>query len=175
MRMQRRQEATSINLANATSTGYRAVKPKSDGFATVLQEQMDGVEPPVARGIFGFNGIGQDGSGVEPERFAIDTSQGALRQTDNSLDLAIQADLRRGGFEGLAVFETVDLPTMAASPRVPAVAICQGTPMRHEIEARDPADVLRATDTATAAVAARFGDGAVVADSRAFLVVVETV
>jgi flagellar basal-body rod protein FlgG len=92
LRMQRRQEAISINLANATSTGYRADKPASDGFATVLQEQMDGVEPPVARGIFGYSWIGEVGSGVEPDRFAIDTSQGAIRQSDNPLDLAIAGD-----------------------------------------------------------------------------------
>ena len=82
----------------------------------------------------------------------------------------IRADLRQGGFEHPPVLETVDLPTTAASPRIPAVAICQGTPMRHEIEARDPAGVLRATDTATAAVAARFGAGEVTAVSRALVV-----
>ena len=82
----------------------------------------------------------------------------------------IRADLRQGGFERPAVLETVDLPTTAASPRIPAVAICQGTPLRHEIEARDPAGVLRATDTATASVAARYGDGEVTAASQAIVV-----
>jgi hypothetical protein len=86
----------------------------------------------------------------------------------------IRADLRQGGFEHPPMLETVDLPTTAASPRIPAVAICQGTPMRHEIETRDPAGVLPSTDAATTAVAARFGCGAVVADSRAFLVSVES-
>jgi SAM-dependent methyltransferase len=86
----------------------------------------------------------------------------------------IRADLHRGGFERVASIEPVTLSTEAASPRVPAVAICQGTPMRHEIEARDPAGVLPATEAATAAVAARFGSGAVVADARAFTVSVET-
>jgi hypothetical protein len=84
--------------------------------------------------------------------------------------ILIRADLRQGGFARPALLETVDLPTTAASPRVPAVAICQGTPMRHEIEARDPTGVLRATDTATAAVAARFGEGEVTAASRAIVV-----
>jgi SAM-dependent methyltransferase len=86
----------------------------------------------------------------------------------------IRADLRQGGFEHPPMLETVDLPTTAASPRIPAVAICQGTPLRHEIETRDPAGVLPSTDAATTAVAARFGCGAVVADSRAFLVSVES-
>jgi SAM-dependent methyltransferase len=86
----------------------------------------------------------------------------------------IRADLRQGGFERPPALETVEMPTTAASPRVPAVAICQGTPMRHEIEACDPADVLRATDVATAAVAARFGDGEVTAASQAIVVAVDS-
>lgn len=87
----------------------------------------------------------------------------------------IRADLRRGGFEREAGIETVALPTTASSPDIPAVAICQGTPLRHEIEARGgAAEVLRATEAASAAVATRFGAGEVVADSRALVVTVPT-
>ena len=49
----------------------------------------------------------------------------------------------------------------ADSPRIPAVAICQGTPVRNEIEARGVARLAEATDVATAAIAGRFGWGAV--------------
>jgi SAM-dependent methyltransferase len=84
----------------------------------------------------------------------------------------IQADLKRGGFEREASIEPVALPTTAPSARDPAVAICQGTPLRHEIEARERGDVIRATEAAAVAVAARFGTSDVVADSRAFVVAV---
>ncbi len=43
---------------------------------------------------------------------------------------AIRRDLQSGGFEGPASIEFVSLPTTAESPRVPAVALCQGTPRR---------------------------------------------
>jgi SAM-dependent methyltransferase len=86
----------------------------------------------------------------------------------------IRLDLRRGGFEREPTIEPVALPTTARSPRDPAVAICQGTPLRHEIEAREGGDVIRATEAATAAVAARFGTSDVVAESRAFFVAART-
>jgi SAM-dependent methyltransferase len=90
-------------------------------------------------------------------------------------EAAIRADLRRGGFEREAAIDAVALPTTAPSPGIPAVAICQGTPLRHEVEAHGgAAEVLRATETATAAVAARFGAGEVVAESRALVVTVPT-
>ncbi|HXW09111.1 MAG TPA: methyltransferase domain-containing protein [Steroidobacteraceae bacterium] len=86
----------------------------------------------------------------------------------------IRADLRRGGFTVDAAIETLELPTVAPSPRDPAVAICQGTPMRHEIEAKGAGEVLRATEAAAAAVLARFGQRDLVAESRALLVSVVT-
>ena len=84
----------------------------------------------------------------------------------------IRADLRSGGFVGVASIEPLELPTTAPSPRDPAVAICQGTPLRHEIEARSAGGISleRATCAATAAVAARYGEGEVAAGSRALLV-----
>jgi SAM-dependent methyltransferase len=84
----------------------------------------------------------------------------------------IRHDLRSGGLDGPASIEFVNLPTTAESPRVPAVALCQGTPMRLEIEARDPAAVPLATDVATVAVSERFGSGRVTGASRALLTLV---
>jgi hypothetical protein len=49
----------------------------------------------------------------------------------------------------------------APSPRHPALAYCQGTRLRNEIEARDPARLEEATRVAADAVAQRFGSGAV--------------
>jgi hypothetical protein len=37
--------------------------------------------------------------------------------------------------------------------------MCEGTPLRSEIEARDATRLAEATDAATAALAARFGPG----------------
>ena len=45
------------------------------------------------------------------------------------------------------------------SARDPAIGFCQGTPLRNEIEARDPSRLAEATDEAAAALAARFGPG----------------
>ena len=54
---------------------------------------------------------------------------------------AIERDLEAAGFDALPRFETVAARSRAASPRTPALAYCQGTPLRNEIEARaaDPA------------------------------------
>jgi hypothetical protein len=56
---------------------------------------------------------------------------------------------------------------------VPAVAYCQGTPLRNEIEARDASRLAEATDVAAAALARRFGTGAVDGKIQAHVVVVE--
>jgi len=53
------------------------------------------------------------------------------------------------------------------------MAYCLGTPLRNEIEARDPSRLDAATDTAAEAVAARFGTGAVDARIQAHIVAVD--
>ena len=63
-------------------------------------------------------------------------------------------------------------PSRASSPRGPALGYCQGSPLRAEIEARDPARLALATDTAAEAIAQRFGRGAVEAQIRAHIVTV---
>jgi hypothetical protein len=52
----------------------------------------------------------------------------------------------------------------------PAIAYCQGTPLRNEIEARDASRLDDVTDRASEAIAARFGDGPVTAKIRAHVV-----
>jgi ubiquinone/menaquinone biosynthesis C-methylase UbiE len=71
---------------------------------------------------------------------------------------AIRAQLQEAGFAHVEV-ETVPLACRAASYRDPATGFCQGTPLRGEIEARDPAGLEAATDAAAAALAERFGSG----------------
>ena len=69
----------------------------------------------------------------------------------------IQADLAAGGFIDCRI-ETVVLQGVAASPTAVATGFCQGSPMRAEIEALDPAGLQEATQAAAEAIAERFGD-----------------
>jgi len=70
----------------------------------------------------------------------------------------IRGELSAAGFTGISA-ETVDHRSKAASPRDVAVAYCQGTPLRSEIEARDASSLEKATNVATDALAQRFGNG----------------
>lgn len=73
-------------------------------------------------------------------------------------DQAIIAnDLARGGFAASATFHTVTRLSGADSPRIPAVAYCQGTPLRNEIETRDATRLDEATNAAEEAIARQFG------------------
>ena len=81
----------------------------------------------------------------------------------------IRQDLKAAGFSQVAV-DAVDARSRAPSARHVAVAYCQGTPLRNEIEARDAARLEEATDRAADAVAARFGSGAVDGRIRAIVV-----
>jgi len=82
------------------------------------------------------------------------------------------ADLARAGFAAPARFHTLGFVSRAASPRLPALAYCQGTPLRSEIEAIDPARLEEATQVAEAALAAAFGSGAVQGRIQACVVAV---
>jgi len=86
---------------------------------------------------------------------------------------AIAQDLTRGGFNRSPEFATLAARSRADSPRIPAVAYCQGTPLRSEIEARGPSCLGEATDIATAAIAIRFGSDAVDARIQAHVVTIE--
>jgi ubiquinone/menaquinone biosynthesis C-methylase UbiE len=70
----------------------------------------------------------------------------------------IRAELKRAGFDQIEI-ATVALRSCAPSVRDPAVGMCEGTPLRGEIEARDAMRLSEATDAAAAALAARFGPG----------------
>jgi hypothetical protein len=69
--------------------------------------------------------------------------------------------------------DTVAERSRADSPRVPAVAYCQGTPLRGEIGARGADRLSAATDWAAQAVARRFGAGAVDGKIQAHIIAVE--
>jgi ubiquinone/menaquinone biosynthesis C-methylase UbiE len=74
----------------------------------------------------------------------------------------IEADLRAAGFDTIAV-ETISRTSDAPTARHPAIAYCEGTPLRNEIEARDAARLAEVTTRASEAIAARFGQGPVAA------------
>lgn len=82
----------------------------------------------------------------------------------------IRSELEDAGFSRVAI-ETRAEQSRASSPRVPAVAYCQGTPLRNEIEARDAGKLEAATDHAASAIAGRHGSGAVAAKIQAHVIV----
>jgi ubiquinone/menaquinone biosynthesis C-methylase UbiE len=89
-------------------------------------------------------------------------------------DLAlIERDLRDGGFVSPPHVHTVAARSTAVSPRIPALAYCQGTPLRNEIEARDTARLGEATDLAAEAIAQRFGPGPVDGRIQAHIIAIE--
>ena len=56
---------------------------------------------------------------------------------------------------------------------MPAIAYCQGTALRNEIEARDKSRLGEATDIAAEAIARRFGPGSVDGKIQAHVVTLE--
>jgi ubiquinone/menaquinone biosynthesis C-methylase UbiE len=99
----------------------------------------------------------------DPPRFMARTPHGYHDQ-----DL-IRSDLQHAGFSDIAI-EAVDHVSRAPSPREPAVAFCQGTPLRNEIEARGAPGLEAATDKAEQALARRFGSGAIEGRIRALVI-----
>jgi len=84
----------------------------------------------------------------------------------------IESDLSAAGFAPRE-FETVTARSRAKSARDPAVAYCQGTPLRNEIEARAPSRLSEATDIAAEAITKRFGRGPVDGKIQAHVVIVQ--
>ncbi len=68
----------------------------------------------------------------------------------------IRGELQQAGFAD-ATIETVERTSQAPSPQEPATGLCQGTPLRSEIEARAPERLDEITRTAEEALAERFG------------------
>jgi len=103
----------------------------------------------------------------DPPRFLARTPHGySDRET-------IERDLRRGGFTRSATFETLAARSRAPSPLHPAIAYCQGTPLRNEIEARSSDELATATRICADAIASRFGPGPVEGKIQAHVVVAE--
>ncbi len=79
-------------------------------------------------------------------------------------------ELKEAGFARVEI-DFVTLPSRAASYRNAAIGLCQGTPMRGEIEAAAPQGLLETTEVVAAALAREFGSGPIEAPMRALVVV----
>ncbi len=82
---------------------------------------------------------------------------------------AIHRELLGAGFSRVEI-ESVEHVSRCASPRDPAIAYCQGTPLRNEIIARDASGLEQATDRAAEALARRFGAGPIVGKIQATVI-----
>lgn len=82
---------------------------------------------------------------------------------------AYRSELAAAGFDDVTI-ETVDAVSAASDPSIPAIAYCEGTPLRNEVEARNPPTLEYATEQATRAIRERFGDGPVTSRIRAFVI-----
>jgi hypothetical protein len=103
----------------------------------------------------------------DPPRFLARTPHG---YHDTAI---IERDLLNGGFTASPEIITLAARSRAASFRIPAIAYCQGTPLRNEIEARDRSRLSEATDIAADAIGQRFGRGAVDGKIQAQIIIIE--
>ena len=82
----------------------------------------------------------------------------------------IESDVASAGFESCVLTQR-DEKSVADSPHIPAVAYCQGTPLRNEILARDVDGLGRATAVATEALHSHFGPGPIEGEISGVVVV----
>jgi SAM-dependent methyltransferase len=85
---------------------------------------------------------------------------------------ALRDELAEAGFGHPADILTLPLRARAESPSSPALGFCQGTLLRHEIEARAPGRLPEVTALAARAIAERFGVGAIDSLMQAHVVIV---
>lgn len=100
----------------------------------------------------------------DPPRFLARTPHGYFEPE------AIARDLRRAGFAAAPEVVTLAARSRAPSAQVAAFALCQGTPLRGELEARPGPGLDGATAACAAALAARFGEGAIAGKMQALVV-----
>ncbi|MEX0338874.1 MAG: class I SAM-dependent methyltransferase [Arenibacterium sp.] len=81
----------------------------------------------------------------------------------------IETQLKTAGFRNIEI-HTIPAESKAASSRIPAIAYCQGTPLRNELEARDASQLEHVTNLAAADIEKRYGSGPVSAKIQAHVV-----
>lgn len=89
-------------------------------------------------------------------------------------DSTIRADLAAAGFPTPVDVVALEHRSLAATADLPAIAYCQGTPLRDEIDQRDPERLDEATAHATALLAERFGATDLDGKIRGYVVTVTT-
>lgn len=99
----------------------------------------------------------------DPPLFLARTPHGHWRTEE------LASDVAAAGFTHCSLTRRDDVSSVA-DPHLPAIAYCQGTPLRNEIEARDPRGLERATTVAAQALRDRFGDGPIHARISAVIV-----
>jgi SAM-dependent methyltransferase len=85
----------------------------------------------------------------------------------------ISKDLKNGDFSSPPQISTVAARSKAPSARHPAIAYCQGSPLRGEIEARGPTRLSEVTDIVQEALTKRFGSGPVDGRIQAHIFTIE--
>jgi ubiquinone/menaquinone biosynthesis C-methylase UbiE len=81
----------------------------------------------------------------------------------------IRKDVAAAGYRDIQI-EPLEAMSRAKSARDVAVAYCEGTPLRGEIEARGNSVLSQATDRATDALIARYGKGPIAARMKAIVI-----
>ena len=99
----------------------------------------------------------------DPPRFMARTPHG-YHEPDT-----IRQELAQAGFAAIAI-DALAFTSKAAAPRDAAIAYCQGTPLRSEIEARDPLALEDATQKSADALERRFGRGPIEGRIRAYII-----
>ena len=103
--------------------------------------------------------------------FPEDPPQFLARTPHGYHDVAqIREDLSRAGFTDIEI-KTIEKQSRSPSASEVAMAYCQGTPLRNEIEARDASLLQVATDRAAEAIASRHGTGPVAGKIQAHVIV----
>jgi SAM-dependent methyltransferase len=117
------------------------------------------------------NVFANDVTNALKEMFPNDPPRFLARTPHGYYDMAlIRSELEGAGFSSVLI-ETRAEQSRASSPRLPAIAYCQGTPLRNEIEARGAEMLEAATDCAASAIADKHGSGEVAAKIQAHVVV----
>jgi ubiquinone/menaquinone biosynthesis C-methylase UbiE len=140
-------------------SGYREAKRVLKTGGVFLFNAWDRIEENI---------FANDVTNALAEFFPNDPPRFMARTPHGYHDIAlIRSDLAKAGFTDVTI-ETLMAQSRAPSARDVALAYCQGTPLRNEIEARGNLEA--ATDHAAAAIASRHGSGEVAAKIQAHVI-----
>ena len=145
------------NRSKGYTEARRVLKPGGSYFFNVWDKiennELADIVTREARAVFPDN----------PPQFLARTPHGYF-----DLDL-IRYDLKRSGFSDILI-EVSEKKSFAPSASVAAKAYCHGTPLRNEIEERDPAMLDHVMDRAAASIEAQFGKGPIESKISALVV-----